>query len=155
MKNLLLSSLLLVLPWCAFSEEATTTVSEAVELEDLEGVVIERPNGSFMQLVFVENKAHCYFFNADLVPMAPDVDMVNLLIFRQQPKAEREFTVAVPFEGQPGLRAPRYIRPPRIFRMNVSLLLKEVEEAVEYYVVYYPTDKNAEEPIKVYPKGES
>ena len=150
MKNLLLSCIFFVLICAAFGTESEEVELESAKLEDLEGVVVERPNGSFMQLVFQDNKAHCYFFDAELKPIDPDVDMVNLLIFRRQPKAEREFTVAVPYEGVRGLRAPRYIRPPRIFRMNVSLLLEDVEEAVEYYVIYYPDDESAEEPIKTY-----
>ena len=147
MKNLLLSSLLLVLTSASFGEEAPTA--------KLEGVLIERPDGTFMQFVIQENLVFCNFLDAEKKPIDPDVDRVAARIQRTQPRVRKVFTVAVPYQGVEGFRAPVFIQPPHIFRAYLSLMREGIDDPVEFYFVQYPQDLTATEPITIYESEET
>jgi hypothetical protein len=152
MKNLLLSSLLLVLTCALFGAE--TEVAETEEAA-IEGVLIQRPDGSFMEFVLVENKINCRFYNADKQPIDPDVDRVAARIQRTQPRVRKVFTVAIPNQGVEGFRAPVFIQPPHIFRAYLSLMREGIDDPVEFYFVQYPQDLTATEPITIYESEET
>jgi len=142
MKIFLLSSLLFVFAASAFGEE-----TQEVELD---GVLIERPDGGFLQFTLENNRIHFYFFDAEKKKIDPDVDRISVRIDRTQPRQRRQVVIAIPYEGVRGLRAPLFIQPPHIFRAYMSLLRDGSEDAVEFYVVHYPRDTTVDDPITVY-----
>ena len=142
MKNFLLSSLLLVFACASFGEETPEV--------EFEGVLIQRPDGSFMEFVLVENKINCRFFNAEKQPIDPDVDRVSIRMQRRQPRVRNVYAVAIPHEGGKGLRAPIFIEKPQIFQANLSLLRDGSDDAVEFYYFLYPDALSAAEPITVF-----
>lgn len=86
-----------------------------------------------MEFVLAENKIGYRFFNAQKQLIDPDIDRVSTRIKRLRPKAESFVTVAIPYEGVKGLRAPKYMQKPKIFQMNLSLMRDGSDEAVEFF----------------------
>ena len=142
MKNFLLSSLLLVFTWSTFGEETPEV--------ELEGVLIQRPDGNFMKFLLKGNQIYCNFFDAEMKPVDPDVDRVAVRVERTQPRVRKQFAVAIPYEGVKGLRAPVFIQPPHIFRAYLSLMREGIDDPVEFYFVQYPMDLTATEPVTVF-----
>ncbi|MEZ5275344.1 MAG: hypothetical protein R3F07_03055 [Opitutaceae bacterium] len=125
MKKLLAFSLLFFLSLA--SAESEDPVPE------LGGTLIKRPDDTFLQLLMEGNRIHIYFFDKEKKPISPDVDRITIRIrsVRDKPR----FTVAVPFEGINGLRAPFFVKPPHIFIAYLNLMRDGVEEPIETYVV--------------------
>jgi hypothetical protein len=166
MKNFLLSSLLLVFTCASFGTETEVAETEVTETEvaetevtetevteteevEMEGVLIERPDGSFMQFTLFENKFHCNFFSSKMEPIDPDVDRVAIRYVRLS-SYDNRFAVAIPYEGGRGLKAPIFIRPPHILRVYLSVMRDGIKDPVEFYIVFYPQDTEATEPITIY-----
>jgi hypothetical protein len=152
MKNFLLSSLLLVLTCASYGAEPEVPETEAVEVEaaEIQGVLIERPDGRFMEFVLVENKIVCNFFDSKMQAIDPDVDRVAVRMQRRQPRVRNVFAVAIPFDGMKGLRAPIFIESPQLFMAYLSLMREGIKDPVEFYLIDYPDDLNAAEPIKIF-----
>lgn len=100
---------------------------------ELGGTLIKRPDDTFLQLMMEGNRIHIYFFDKEKKPIPPDVDRITIRIrsIRDKPR----FTVAVPFEGINGLRAPFFVKPPHIFFAYLNLMRNGVEDPIETYVV--------------------
>lgn len=162
MKNFLLTGLLLVLTCASFGTEAEVAVTDVVEVEELtpeqiadaiaemEGLVVQRPDGAYMQIVLVEARFVFNFFDEKLNPVDPDVDRISIRISRRQPRQRTQITVAIPTEGIRGLRAPLAIRGPFVFRANISLMRDGIEDPVEFYVAIIPDDLTVTEPITTF-----
>jgi len=142
MKTFLLSSLFFALTFVSFGEE----VDEAV----IEGVLIERPDGSFLEFLLVESKIQCNFYNEKKSPIDPDVDRIAVRMERTQPRVRKVLAVAVPEAGEPGLRSPIFVQLPHLFRAYLSLMRDGIDDPVEFYLIYYPQDLTASEPIKIF-----
>lgn len=128
MKKLLVISLLF-----AFSQAwAERGVLEA----DPEGVMIERKDGGMLQLVIETNHIIFRFFDDHMNRLPADVDRITVRI--QKLSEKQRFTVAIPYEGVDGLRAPLVIRPPHIFKGYLALMRNGSDEPVATYVVDYP-----------------
>ncbi len=142
MKTFLISSLFFALTFASFGEE---DVEAAIE-----GVLIERPDGSFLEFLLVENKIQCNFYNEKKSPIDPDVDRIAVRMERTQPRVRKVFAVAVPQAGEPGLQSPIFVQLPHLFRAYLSLMRDGIDDPVEFYVVYYPQDLTAAEPVKIF-----
>ena len=162
MKSTLLSSLILVFACVAHGtavEAPTANASEIVEMTpeeieaaiaEMDGLVVERPDGTYMQIVLVEARFVFNFFDEQLNPVDPDVDRISVRISRRQPRQRTQLTVAVPTEGIRGLRAPLAIKGPYVFRANMSLMRDGIEDPVEFYVAIIPQDLTVDEPKKAF-----
>ena len=128
MKNLQILSLLLSLVLVVAARAETPE-------PELGGVVIDRPDGGKLQMVMEDNRIHFYFFDAELKQIAPDVDRISVRIRSNRDK--ERFTVAIPFEGMNGLRAPFFVNPPHIFIGYLTLMRDGEDDPVETYVVPY------------------
>ncbi len=104
----------------------------------LDGVLIERDDGGILQLVIESNHVIFHFFDEQLNPLPADVDRITVRITFSQDS--QRFTVAIPYEGIYGLRAPVYMRPPHIFKSYLALMRNGSDEPVEAYVVGYPEE---------------
>lgn len=100
------------------------------------GVMIERENGGLLQLVMETNHIIFHFFDDHMNPLPADVDRITVRIHSRE--ESQRFTVAIPYEGVDGLRAPLVIRPPHLFRGYLALMRNGGDEPVETYVVEYP-----------------
>lgn len=162
MKNFLLSSLLLVFACASFGAEAGVVATDVAEVEELtpeqiadaiaemDGLVVQRPDETYMQIVLVEARFVFNFFDEKLKPVDPDVDRVSIKISRRQPRQRVQRTIAIPTDGIRGLRAPLAIRGPFVFRANMSLMRDGIEDPVEYYVAIVPRDLTVGEPVTVF-----
>lgn len=160
MKSVLLSSLVLIFACASFAvdtDEAVGGEAEVVELTpeeiakaiaEMEGLVVQRPDESYMQIILVEARFVFNFFDQKLNPVDPDVDRISIRISRRQPSQKTQLTVAVPYEGIRGLRAPLAIKGPFVFRANMSLMRDGIEDPVEFYVAIIPRDLTVDEPMK-------
>jgi hypothetical protein len=149
MKNFLLSSLLLVLTCASFGAEPEVPETEAAEIQ---GVLIQRPDGSFLEFRVMDpgNKINCFFYDAKKKPIPPDVDRIAIRLLRNVPKMENQFMVAIPTSGLEGLGSPHFVQRPHIFRAFLSLMREGAKDPVEFYLVQYPDDLNATDPITVF-----
>lgn len=100
------------------------------------GVMIERANGGVLQLVIETNHIIFHFFDDHMNQLPPDVDRITVRI--HTPATPQRFTVAIPYEGVNGLRAPLVIRPPHIFTGYLALMRNGSDEPVETFIVDYP-----------------
>jgi len=158
MKNFLLSSLLLVLTCASFGAEPEVPETEAAEVEaaeiaaEIQGVLIQRPDGSFLEFRVMDpgNKINCFFYDAKKKPIPPDVDRIAIRLLRNVPKMENQFMVAIPTSGLEGLGSPHFVQRPHIFRAFLSLMREGAKDPVEFYLVQYPDDLNATDPITVF-----
>ena len=116
----------------------------------MEGVLIERPDGSFAKFVFQEGLAYCYFFDAEKKPIDPDIDRVAIRIERRQPSIKTVMAVAISCEGMKGLRAPKFIKKPLIFRVNLSFMREGIDDPVEFYLFRYPDAMIAAESVTIF-----
>jgi hypothetical protein len=130
---------------------ATAGVRAESPEPELAGTLIQRPNGTFLQMVMEGNRFHFYFFDAEKKPMAPDVDRISVRMrsVRDKPR----FTVAVPFEGINGLRAPYFVTPPHIFIAYLNLMRDGVEDPVETHVVNVGNAPATQDPNGMLPDG--
>jgi hypothetical protein len=161
MKSILLSSLILIFACVvhgaaveapAVEEAAVEMTPEEIEaaIAAMDGLVVERPDGTYMQIVLVESRFVFNFFDEKLNPVDPDVDRITVRISRRQPRQRTQLTVAVPTEGIRGLRAPLAIKGPYVFRANMSLMRDGIEDPVEFYVAIIPQDLTVDEPKKAF-----
>ena len=128
MKKRIVFSLLLVL-------SLLTGVSGVAEA-DKRGVLIEREFGGVLQLVIETNHVVFRFFDDQMNPLPADVDRITVRL--QSAHQNQKFTVAIPYEGIDGLRAPLVIRPPHIFRGYLALMRGSGDVPAETYTVEYP-----------------
>lgn len=159
MKRILLSSLFLIFACTSLGAEAEMAVADAAEVEELtaeeiaaaiaemEGLVVNRPDETYMQIVLVEARFVFNFFDEQLKPVAPDVDRISVRISRRQPRQRTQITVAIPTEGILGLRAPLAMKGPYVFRANLSLMRDGIEDPVEFYIAIIPQDLTVDEPM--------
>lgn len=167
MKRTLLFSLFLIFACASFGADTEVAVADEAEVEEMtpeeiaeaiaemDGLVVQRPDESYMQIVLVENHFVFNFFSQKLKPVDPDVDRVSIRISRHQPRQRTQITVAIPTEGIQGLRAPLVIRAPYVFRANMSLMRDGIDDPVEFYIAIIPQDLTAEEPIHEFESEES
>lgn len=102
------------------------------------GVLIEREDGGVLQLVIESNRVIFHFYDDAMNPLPADVDRITVRI-RSSQKSQR-FTVAIPYDGIAGLRAPLVMRPPHIFKGYLALMRNGGDEPIETYVVEYPEE---------------
>ncbi len=133
MKHLVISML--------FCLSLATADTETPEME-LCGVLIEREYGGVLQLALDTNHIIFHFFDDQMNPLPPDVDRITVRL--QSSTEKQRFTVAIPYEGVNGLRAPLFIRPPHIFTFRLALMRNGSDQPIETYVVDYPAAEAAD-----------
>lgn len=100
----------------------------------IEGVTIERANGTFLGLTLEDHKFKLSFYDEKKKPMPVDVARATA---RWDPKNKSglERTVLNPGADGMALDAPKFVRPPYNFKIYL-LLIKEGEGAEdESYIV--------------------
>jgi hypothetical protein len=128
MKKRVVFSLLLVL--------SLVTGANGASEADKRGVLIEREFGGVLQLAIETNHMVFRFFDDQMNPLPADVDRITVRVHRSN--QSQKFTVAIPYEGIDGLRAPLVIRPPHVFRGYLALMRGSGDVPVETYTVEYP-----------------
>jgi len=108
----------------------------------LDGVLIERETGGVLQFVLEGNRVCFHFFDDQMNPLPPDVDRITVRL--QSSTEQQRFTVAIPYEGVDGLRAPLFIRPPHIFIAHLALMRDGSDQPIETYVADYPAAEAAD-----------
>ena len=99
----------------------------------LPGIVIPRANGTFMALTLEDGKYNLAFYDAEKKPMAPDVARATARWNRVN-KTGDERTVLNPGADGMTLQGARFVQPPHVFKLFLTLL-DEDGGSVESHVV--------------------
>jgi len=98
----------------------------------VQGLSLARAKGGFLGIRLVDNRFVLTFYDAKKHPVVPDVTRASLRWnVHYQPAPERTVLNA----GTDGfsLSSPKVVRPPRDFKLYISLLVEGSDEAVEFY----------------------
>lgn len=121
-------------------DEAVTATQERSPEEiiaELDGVVIPRDGGGWMQVKMEGVRLTLRFYDEKAKQVAPDVDRATVLFKPVQRKQERR--VLIPWVDDPKvLSHGRPIRHPHIFVLIINTFRGESNEAVETYRINYP-----------------
>jgi hypothetical protein len=111
---------------------AATKVEEKTPV--IPGIEIERPNGAFLGLQIVDNHFVLSFYDVKKKPASADVNRATLRWpVKYQPNDER--TVLNRSADGTALSSGMTVRPPRKFKVFMSLFVDGNESAVESYTI--------------------
>ena len=123
-------------------KEATAKAAVVDEKEGtIVGVPIARPNGTFLGLSIENGGFKLAFYDAKKKPVAADAARAALRWSPKRTKGE-ERVVLLPSDDGKALSFGKFVQPPRIFKVYVTLQ-SEDGTAGEHYVVDY---RDASEP---------
>ena len=109
---------------------ATDDAAAAAEAEpELEGVVVERPDGTFMTVTMDGTRALLSFFDAKKKPIAPVVERA-FVKFRLSGRRPENRTLLPDAEGM-SLTHGRPLRPPFVFRAFITLVHEDGDAEVD------------------------
>jgi hypothetical protein len=119
-----------------FAAGADEKAGGGKEAAKIEGVTIERPNGTFLGLQIKDNNFVLTFYNKKKEKMAPDVTRATVRWpVKYQPNDER--TVLNPGGDEFSLSSPRTVRPPHNFKVYLLLFVDGNDDPVESYNLSY------------------
>ena len=122
------------------SKSAVNNKTETVEKEPvIPGIVLSRPNGGYLGLTLENNNFKLSFYDSTKLPVTVDVARAAAR-WQTQYKVADERAVLNPTPDGLALTSSKFIRPPYVFRIYLSLLKEpgEGEEAAaEPYVIYF------------------
>ena len=106
------------------------------EPRKIPGLVINRANSGFLGLEIEDNHFKLSFYDAKKKPVSADVARATMRWpVKYQPDDER--TVLTPTTDGQVLTSLRFVRPPHVFKVFISLFAEGTEDPVETYVVDY------------------
>ena len=111
------------------------------EKEELPGVILERGDGTVLQVVLEGNKFVVRFYDEkqELLPLPFDRATV-----RYKPVAKKmERTVLIPGEDGSKLIGPKYVRNPHLFKVYLDFFKGESSASLENYQFEYSYIENA------------
>ena len=105
------------------------------EKEELEGVVLDRADGSVLQVVLEGNKFVVRFYDEEQEPILAPFDRAAV---RYKPIVKKmERTVLLPSDDGSKMIGPKYVRKPHFFKVYLSFFNGESSDAVESYQFQY------------------
>ncbi len=114
--------------------KAVTTPAPPAPEPTIPGFVIPRTSGGYLSLQVVDGKFKLSFFGADKKPVPVNIARAAVRwIVHYSVLNER--TVLNPNADNTALTSPKFVRPPYLFKLYLTLLGQEGEEAVEDYVI--------------------
>jgi len=113
-----------------------STEAPAADEVVLDGVVMPRAAGGFLQLKMEGVNIFLRAYDAEKKPVAIDVDRASVRM-QFASRSPEQFTLIRSADGM-ALTVGRPVRQPHVFRAYISLFKGESEEAVESYQVAYP-----------------
>ena len=123
-------------PVPAVSIVAVSEAAPADAAVELDGVVVERPSGGFIQLKVEGVRLVLRTYDEKKKPVAVDVDRATVRL-QFASRSPEQFTL-VPSEDGLSLTVGKPLRQPHVFRAHIVLLRGSGEEAVETYQLAYP-----------------
>ena len=120
----------------ATTSTAAAATAPAAELPVIDGIVLNRADGTFLQVKMEENNFVLRFFNKEHKQIAPDVDRATVRLTPASRKPER-YVLARGSDGQ-SLTHGKPIRAPHVFKVDISLFKGDSESAVESFATNYP-----------------
>lgn len=110
------------------AKDATKKVEPAKKPEaQVKGIAIARPNGGFLGLELIESTYKLTFYNAQKLPVAPDVARA-LLRWSPKGKVTQERYMLNPGEDGKSLSSGRPVRPPYAFKLYITLIKDATSE---------------------------
>jgi hypothetical protein len=105
------------------------------EKEPLEGVVLDRADGTVLQVVLEGNKFVVRFYDEEQEPIPVPFDRAAV---RYKPVVKQmERTVLLPSDGGSKMMGPKFVRKPHFFKVYLSFFKGESSESVESYQFEY------------------
>lgn len=87
----------------------------------IEGIAIARPNGNWLGLSIKDQCFRLGFYDAHKMPMAPDC-VRAVARWHSRNKLYQDLSVLLPATDGVSLAGNRYVQPPRIFRVFLTLI---------------------------------
>jgi hypothetical protein len=127
----------------AAGESGQEPAKEQIEaaIAALDGVVLARPAGGWVQIIVQDSRFVVCFFDEKAKPAKPDVDRATLRVQHAGRTAER--VVLVPMGDGMALRHGAPLRGPFRCRLAIDFFRGESDEAVESYQTGYPTSSDS------------
>ena len=105
------------------------------EKESLEGVVLDRADGTVLQVVLEGSKFVVRFYDEEQEPIQVPFDRAAV---RYKPVVKQmERTVLLPSDDGSKMTGPKFVRKPHFFNVYLSFFKGESSEAVESYQFEY------------------
>ncbi len=105
------------------------------EKESLEGVVLDRADGTVLQVVLEGSKFVVRFYDEEQEPIKVPFDRAAV---RYKPVVKQmERTVLLPSDDGSKMTGPKFVRKPHFFKVYLSFFNGESSEAVESYQFEY------------------
>lgn len=104
------------------------------EAPKIPGVVVSRPNGSFLGVLVEDGRFKISFYDAKKKPVPVDVSRASAR-WPVHYKVFDERTVLNPNGDGTALTSPKFVRPPYTFKLYLSLFGEGNDQAVEQYVI--------------------
>lgn len=98
------------------------------------GISVARPKGGFLGIVVEDGKFKISFYDAKKKPTQVDVARATAR-WPVRYKVFDERTVLNPDADGTALTSPKFVRPPYVFKLYLSLLVEGSDEAAESYVI--------------------
>jgi hypothetical protein len=98
------------------------------------GMTVARANGGFLGILVEDGKFKISFYDAKKKPAPVDVARATAR-WPVHYKVFDERTVLNPSADGTALTSPKFVRPPYIFKLYLSLIAEGSEDAVETYVI--------------------
>lgn len=115
----------------AAAADATKKAPPAKQPEAVvKGIAIARPNGGFLGLELIDSTYKLTFYNAQKLPVAPDVARA-LLRWNPKGKVTPERYMLNLGEDGKSLSSPRPVRPPYAFKLYITLIKEGTAENAE------------------------
>lgn len=111
--------------------------AEAPAEAELDGVVMPRTSGGFVQLKMEGVNIVLRTFDEKKKPVKVDVDRATVRL-KFASRSEQEHYVLIPSADGMSLTVGRPVRPPHVFRANILFFRGEGSEPVESFQVPYP-----------------
>ena len=102
----------------------------------LEGVVLPRAAGGWVQITMEDSRLVMHFYNEKAKPVAPDVDRAVVRV--QAPARSPERVVLVPMGDGMALRHGPPLRGPYAYKLFIDCFRGDSQEAVESFQTAYP-----------------
>ncbi len=105
------------------------------EKKELEGVVLNREDGTILQVVLEGNKFVVRFYDEEQEPIPVPADRATVRYKPITKKMER--TVLLPSDDGMKMTGPKFVRKPHFFKVYLSFFKGESSDAVESYQFQY------------------
>jgi len=110
--------------------------AEKEEEPKIEGIIVQRANGSFLGLTLENSNFKLAFYDEKKLPVPVDVARANLR-WTVHYSVFDEHAVLTPAADSLSLTSTKFVRPPYVFKLYLTLIVDDSDQPPESYVIDY------------------